>query len=143
MTNPQPTQPAADRPVLAILLMMLAVGTWALHDAIAKVLAATYAVPQVLFVRSCVAFTLVACVLAFQHGLAPLRTAHLGLNIVRGLMGCAAIGLFFMALPLQPLVSTFAICTRSLITSDRARSVSGNLQGILREPRCLGPIFVQ
>ena len=109
MSSPAARPAGADRPVFAIAMMLLAVGLWAFHDALSKNLAETFNVTQILLLRSIVAVVLVGGFLVATGGLAPLRTGRLGLNVLRGVLGCAAIGLFMAALPRQPLVSTFAI----------------------------------
>ena len=109
MSSPAARPVGADRPVFAIAMMLAAVGLWALHDALAKDLAETYGVAQIMVLRSIVAVALVAGVLIATSGAAQFRTGRLGLNILRGVLGCVAIGLFTAALPRQPLVSTFAI----------------------------------
>ena len=109
MSSPAARPVGADRPVFAIAMMLAAVGLWALHDALAKDLAETYGVAQIMVLRSIVAVALVAGVLIATSGATQFRTGRLGLNILRGVLGCVAIGLFTAALPRQPLVSTFAI----------------------------------
>ena len=109
MSSPAARPVGADRPVFAIAMMLAAVGLWALHDAIAKDLAVTYGVAQILVLRSIVAATLVGGVLLATSGTSQFRTGRPGLSILRGVLGCFAIGLFTAALPRQPLVTTFAI----------------------------------
>ena len=99
----------ADRPMLGIVMMLIAVGVWALHDAFSKELAATYPPTQILFLRSAVASALVAGFIAVVGGAGKFRSQLPGLNIVRGLLSCGAFTMFVIALPMQPLVSTFTI----------------------------------
>jgi drug/metabolite transporter (DMT)-like permease len=109
MSGPAARPVAVDRPVFAIAMMLVAVGLWALHDALAKNLAETYGVAQILVLRSIVSVTLVGGVLIATSGTTQFRTGRPGLNLLRGVLSCVAIGLFTAALPRQPLVSTFAI----------------------------------
>jgi drug/metabolite transporter (DMT)-like permease len=99
----------ADRPMLGIIMMLIAVGVWALHDAFSKELAAIYPPAQILFLRSAAATALVAGFIAVVGGAGEFRSKRPGLNIVRGLLSCGAFSMFVIALPMQPLVSTFAI----------------------------------
>ena len=109
MSSPAARPVGADRPVFAIAMMLMAVGLWALHDALAKNLAETYGVAQIIVLRSIVAVVLVGGFLIASSGTTQLRTGRLGLNLLRGVLGCVAIGLFTAALPRQPLVSTFPL----------------------------------
>jgi len=98
-----------DRPVLGIVMMLISVGVWALHDAFSKELAITYPPAQLLFLRSLVAAALVAGFIAVVGGPKEFCSRRPGLNIVRGLLSCGAFSMFVIVLPMQPLVNTFAI----------------------------------
>ena len=90
-------------------MMLVSTGLWALHDALGKTLAGTYGVFEILFLRSTVALALVTVFLLAAGGSKGFRTERLGLNVVRGILGCISFGLFLAALPMQPLVNSFAI----------------------------------
>ena len=105
----EPVAQRPDRPVLGIVMMLISVAVWALHDAFSKELATVYPPAQILFLRSLVAVALVAGFLILVHGADQFRSKRPVLNLVRGLLSCGAFGLFVIALPMQPLVSTFAI----------------------------------
>ena len=97
-----------DAPLLGILLIVMAVGIWALHDAAAKWYAATYPVFVILFWRSLFGMLPVFALASRQGGLQkmPLRL-HL-LCILRGTLGFCAFSSFVFALPMMPLAD--AIC---------------------------------
>ena len=98
-----------DRPLFGVIMMLVSTGLWALHDALGKTLAGTYGVFEILFLRSTVALALVTVFLLAAGGSKGFRTERLGLNVVRGILGCISFGLFLAALPMQPLVNSFAI----------------------------------
>jgi drug/metabolite transporter (DMT)-like permease len=105
-------EPAAhrpDRPLLGITMILFSIALWALHDALGKLLSETFGTIEILFLRSAVALVMVTAFLLILRGIGGFRTRRPGLNILRGLLGCGSFGLFIMALPLQPLVNTFAV----------------------------------
>lgn len=101
-------QKHADHPMLGIVMMLISVGVWALYDNFSKELVAIYPPAQILFLRGLVASALVAGFIAVVGGFGAFRSERPGLNIVRGLLSCGAFTMFIIALPMQPLVSTFA-----------------------------------
>ncbi len=105
----EPAVHRPDRPLLGITMILISIALWTLHDALGKLLSETFGTIEILFLRSAVALVMVTAFLLIMRGIAGFRTRRLGLNLLRGLLGCGSFGLFIMALPLQPLVNTFAV----------------------------------
>lgn len=106
MTKPEPR---ADAPLQAILLMVGAVGIWAMHDAAAKWYAEIYPVFVILFWRS--QFGLVPVLLLARRygGIQPLPPRLRGLCVLRGSLGFCAFSSFVFALPMMPLADAIAV----------------------------------
>ncbi|MEE2981406.1 MAG: DMT family transporter [Pseudomonadota bacterium] len=98
-----------DRPILGIMMILFSGALWALHDAMSKVLADSFGTIEILFLRSAAALVMVTVFLLMMRGFKGFCTRRPWLNLLRGLLGCGSFGLFVMALPLQPLVNTFAV----------------------------------
>jgi drug/metabolite transporter (DMT)-like permease len=99
----------SDTPARGIALMCAAMLSLACMDAISKHLASDYSIPQMLAVRF-VLFTLFA-VLVLCRGkvVDALRTAHLGLQILRSLIICLEVAVFVFAFRYLPLADVHAI----------------------------------
>jgi drug/metabolite transporter (DMT)-like permease len=89
--------------------MVLAVSTFTCIDAVAKSLTAHYAVPAIVWARYFFQFVLMVAFLGPRMGLGLVRTRHLGLQILRGLILTAGSLVFFTALKHIPLADASSI----------------------------------
>jgi len=101
--------PRPDAPVKAILLMVTAVGIWAMHDAAAKWYAAFYPVFVILFWRSQFGLVSVLVLTRYYGGIQRLSRRLVLLSILRGSLGFCAFSSFVFALPLMPLADAIAV----------------------------------
>ncbi|MBT7614588.1 MAG: DMT family transporter [Rhodospirillaceae bacterium] len=98
-----------DKPLLAIALIVVAVGIWATHDAAAKWYAATYPVFVILFWRSLFGTLPVFALASRQGGLQRMSLRLHLLCILRGTFGFCAFSSFVFALPMMPLADAIAV----------------------------------
>lgn len=141
----QDTEVAAkpDRPILGITMILFSGALWALHDALSKLLAEDFGTIEILFLRSAVALVMVAVFMLAMRGIKSFRTGRLRLNLLRGLLGCGSFGLFVMALPLQPLVNTFAVAASApLIITILSVPLLGEPVGVRRWATVIGGFAV-
>jgi drug/metabolite transporter (DMT)-like permease len=92
-----------------IALMVLAVGLYAVMDALVKWLGPSYPTIEIIFFRSLFAFIPIAFFLLRSGSLAQLRTAHPLGHAVRALTGLASLSLFFYTYTHMPLANVIAI----------------------------------
>src|SRR5919201_1255128 len=90
-------------------LMIAAVSTFTCLDTTSKYLAQHYPVPAIVWARYVVHMVLMAVVLGPRLRLALLRTTHLRLQIIRGIVLAASSLVFLSALSLMPLAEAAAI----------------------------------
>jgi drug/metabolite transporter (DMT)-like permease len=91
------------------LLVVVAVGIFAVMDTIAKYLARSYPVPGVLWARYAANLLVLLAFLAARGELKRLRTARPGVQIARGLLLAGASFLYFTSLTVLPLAEAAAI----------------------------------
>jgi drug/metabolite transporter (DMT)-like permease len=91
------------------LLVVIAVGIFALMDTIAKYLARSYPVPGVVWARYAANLLILLVFLAARGELRRLRTARPGLQVMRGLLLGGATLLYFTSLTVLPLAEAAAI----------------------------------
>jgi drug/metabolite transporter (DMT)-like permease len=91
------------------LLVVIAVGIFALMDTIAKYLGRSYPVPGVVWARYAANLVILLAFLAARGELKRLRTARPGLQILRGLLLAGATLLYFTSLTVLPLAEAAAI----------------------------------
>ena len=91
------------------LLVVLAVGIFAVMDTIAKYLARSYPVPGLIWARYAANLVLLLAFLAARGELKRLRTTRPGLQILRGLLLAGASALYFTSLTVLPLAEAAAI----------------------------------
>lgn len=120
--------PRADAPVRAILLMVTAVGIWAMHDAAAKWYAAFYPVFVILFWRSQFGLVSVVVLTRYYGGIQPLPPRILLLCLLRASLGFCAFSSFVFALPLMPLADAIAVGMSAPIFITAASAL------VLKEP---------
>jgi drug/metabolite transporter (DMT)-like permease len=99
----------ADNPRLGILMMVVACGVWALHDAASKWLASDYSVFQILLMRSLFALVPILLLAQRQAGLRALRSRRVRAMLGRGALGVTSFTLFLVALPMMPFADVYAI----------------------------------
>lgn len=99
----------AHVPLAAILLICASTACFALLDAVMKALSAHYPLPVLLWVRWTIQAAALVLWLAPRTGLAFLRTAHLGKNLVRGVILMGSSVCFMSALKYLPLAEATAL----------------------------------
>ncbi len=92
-----------------ILLMVIAVGIFALMDTIAKYLSRWYPVPSIVWTRYAVNLALLVGYLAATGALHRLRTARPGIQMLRGLLLGTATFLYFTSLTVLPIAEAAGI----------------------------------
>jgi drug/metabolite transporter (DMT)-like permease len=103
-----PDTASAERPRLGILFMCLSVVLLTVMDAMAKHMAASYPLAQVVWARY--AFTLVGLLVLLPVApVAVWRSGRPDLQLLRGLGMIAATGLMFLSVKLLPLAEAYAI----------------------------------
>ncbi len=100
---------APSKAGLGIVLALLAVACFSGMDVLVKWQSATYAVVQVIFFRSILAFVPLALMAAFNGGLEAVRPNDVWAHIWRSLIGLAAMTSLFMAFSLMKLADVVAI----------------------------------
>ena len=104
-----PLNPAYPHALRGIGLMVLAVSTFTCLDTTSKYLAQHYPVPGIVFVRYLVQMLLMVAFLAPRRGMALLRTSHLRLQLVRGVILTVSSLAFLTALAYMPLAEAASI----------------------------------
>jgi len=99
---------ARDTP-LAILTICAGVAFLVANDAVAKLLTDRYAPIQIIFLRNLIAVPIIATVIVTVFGTAALRTRHLRLHALRGMLMVVAAALYFTALIHMPLAEATAL----------------------------------
>lgn len=94
---------------LAILTICAGVAFLVMNDAAAKLLTDRYAPIQIVFLRNLIAVPIIATGIALVFGRAGLRTRHMRLHAVRGLLMVVAAAMFFTALAHLPLAEATAL----------------------------------
>ncbi|MBM3556015.1 MAG: DMT family transporter [Alphaproteobacteria bacterium] len=102
-------RPPADRPVVAIALMVAAVALLSIMDACIKQAAKDFSTVQIIFFRLTVGFVPIGIYLTSAGGIGQLRTRRIGAHALRAAMGLAAMGGFFYAFAVLPLADVVAI----------------------------------
>ena len=74
-------------------------------DSIIKWLSPTYALHEIMLVRSGIALSVTMVIIQFEGGIAILRTRYLALHLVRGLLLVIANMFFFLGLATLPLAN--------------------------------------
>ncbi|HVL37533.1 MAG TPA: DMT family transporter, partial [Burkholderiales bacterium] len=92
-----------------IFLMMAAVSTFACLDTISKWLTQHYPVPVIVWVRYVFQMGLLLVLLAPRMGWRLVKTAHPGIQVVRGLVLVAAGMVFVAAISYMPLAEVVSI----------------------------------
>jgi drug/metabolite transporter (DMT)-like permease len=100
---------APQHVVRGILLLIAAVSTFAVVDAIAKYLARTYPVPLVVWARYTSQTLFMVLVLGPRLKLDLVRSLRPGLQVIRGIVLVVSTMLFFSALAFMPLAEASAI----------------------------------
>ncbi len=118
----------ADAPLKAILLMVLAVGIWAMHDAAAKWYADFYPVFVILFWRSQFGLIPVLALSRRMGGIQRIPPRLRALCVLRGSLGFCAFSCFVFSLPMMPLADAIAVGMSAPIFITAASAI------VLREP---------
>ncbi|MDP3417143.1 DMT family transporter [Falsiroseomonas sp.] len=98
----------ANRNLAGILLMSVAVLGFSLNDVLGKWLVATYAVAQVLVLRSIAALLVLAPMIAREGAVPLLRPPRPRLQMVRIACGTLEVTAFYWAVSMMPLADTMA-----------------------------------
>lgn len=92
-----------------ILTICVGVAFLVLNDAIAKLLTERYDPVQIIFLRNLIAVPMIASVVLLLRGSHALRTRHLGLHALRGLLMLLGAYLYFTSLRFLPLAEATAL----------------------------------
>ncbi len=95
--------------VQGIVCVLIAILALSLQDMIIKVLSPRFPLHQIVLWRAIIAIVLTVIAAHFEGGIGVLKTKHLGLNLVRGLLLVFANLFFFLALAAMPLAEAVAI----------------------------------
>ena len=97
------------KPLRGILLMMIAIATFAVMDTIAKYLSQSYPVGSVVWARYAINLLVLSAFLIARGEVRRVKTARPGTQVVRGLMLGASTLLYFTSLTVLPLAEAAAI----------------------------------
>ena len=109
MASPAPVQAPAESPGIAILLVAASIVAFAVSDAIVKALAGAYEAPQIILIRSIVAFPLIAILLTRARTWGRMGGVQQGWLSVRVVFGTMSYVTFILALEAIPLAETVAL----------------------------------
>ena len=101
--------PARNASLAGILMMLLGILMFSVNDVMGKWLVATYAVGQLLVIRSLAALLLIAPFVVRQGISRTLRPERPGLQALRVLFGSGEVALFYLAVSYLPLADTMTI----------------------------------
>lgn len=101
--------PARNASLAGILMMLLGILLFSVNDVMGKWLVATYAIGQLLVIRSAAALILVAPFVVRQGIRRTLQPERLGLQALRVLFGSGEVALFYLAVSYLPLADTMTI----------------------------------
>ena len=101
--------PARNASLAGILMMLLGILMFSVNDVLGKWLVATYAVGQLLVIRSLAALLLIAPFVVRQGISRTLRPERPGLQALRVLFGSGEVALFYLAVSYLPLADTMTI----------------------------------
>jgi drug/metabolite transporter (DMT)-like permease len=99
----------ADNPLVGFSAMMLSILLFSMMDASVKWLGAIYPTAQIMFFRCAVALIPVLVIILMRGGPSILKTGHIGLHLLRSVLGIAAMGFAFYAFSLMPLAEAVSI----------------------------------
>jgi len=107
------TAELAPAPRIALIGMLSAIGgsmVFSVNDVAIKFLSGSYALHEVVLIRSSVGLLIMLCViLPFQGGLAALRTERLGTHLLRALFVVASNLFYFLGLAALPIADAVAL----------------------------------
>lgn len=92
-----------------ILAICAGVAVLVLNDAIAKLLTERYEPIQIIFVRNLIALPMIVPIVLVLRGPRALRTRHLGVHALRGLLMLLGAWLYFTSLSILPLAEATAL----------------------------------
>jgi drug/metabolite transporter (DMT)-like permease len=101
--------PFVPRPVVGIGLALLAFGSFTFIDTVVKVLGGQYHLLQVMFLNSLFGFIAVCAIAQGQGGLRRVRTAHLGLHVLRWAISFSGTLCLFYAFTQLPIANVYAV----------------------------------
>lgn len=128
----------ADKPRLAIVLILLGMLLISVNDMVMKKLSDSYALHQLVFARTAIGIWISLIILRFEGGLHLLKTRRPGLHALRGLLIVFANMAFFTALAVMPLGTVTAMFfVAPMLITLLAIPVLGEKVGIHRLGACL------
>ena len=101
--------PRINKPAAGIALVLAAMLSMSINDALVKSLSGDYPLHQVVFTRALIGLALCLVFVQFEGGWAILKTRQPGLHIFRGLLIVIANSSFFVAIAVVPLGEATAI----------------------------------
>ncbi len=98
-----------QRPLVGILFLLLGTTLFPIQDVIIKGFSGTYAVHQIVFLRSLLAIPIVLVIAHFDGGLRPLKLGSISLQLLRAAGAFVSYMVYYMALATIGLAKTAAI----------------------------------
>ncbi len=95
--------------VQGVLCIVMGMVVLSLQDSLIKWMSSDYPLHQIVFIRSCIAIVVTVYFAHLEGGIHLLRTRHLSLQLVRGLLMVMANICYFLALAAMPLAEAAAI----------------------------------
>lgn len=100
---------ALNNPKLGIISITIAMTGMAFMDALIKLLSDTYALHEIVLVRSIVGLFIILIIIHYDGGLKIIHTTRLKAQIARGFLLATANMTFYLALSIMPLANVVAI----------------------------------
>ena len=119
---------ASGLPVVGIVILVIGLGALSTQDVIFKQLSARYSVFELLFLRSAFMVLMLRGVFLALRQPDPLRTNRLGTQYLRGTLLFLALGSYYLALTVLPLLDVVAIFYTSPLIATALAAL------ILKEP---------
>ena len=98
-----------DAPLKGIAFLVFSTAIFSIQDVIIKLLSSGYPAHEIVFVRSLVGMLPILLIVRYEGGWHLLRTRHLGLQVLRGLLGFTAYTTYYLALTALPLADTVTL----------------------------------
>ena len=121
------------QPIKGFVFMMVSISCFAVMDALVKWFGATYPVHQIMFFRCTVAFIMISVLVVRFGGMSLLATNHIGLHVLRSILGLLAMVCAFYGFTVMPLADASAIFyTAPLLATAFSVPILGERVGIHR-----------
>ena len=98
-----------DSKVLGVACVVGAVSVFTLQDVVMKWLSGSYALHQIVFIRSVIAISVTVWIVHFEGGLRMLNSGRVGLLLVRGSLTILTNSCYFLALAVMSIAEASAV----------------------------------